>query len=346
MGNPAVPLVREVRPPERQVVLAIETAPERRRKSEVAEREVLGARNLDPCGDFVVEREIRRCRHHLSPALRVELGDMLAHTSHVFGRDGLECAAALAQVVEREVVALAKVIADPESPEFVHEGPREAVRRRRVDAGGVDALLLREAAEVAQLLAALPELERVAEALFGTQLYGARRIERAGLPVGEAEPAAEHSADRRVDARAKVQPRVFGDRDLLTGAAWRCQEKNECGRRRQADKTLSAIFQFHLLIVSNLGELHNLRSFQAVPCLQCKNAPHAQNVQNFCIHCRQRTTHDAADAQRHSTTNAISQGRFSSRPTGSGGGRACPAWSDGPSRATRRRDTRPRFPRL
>ena len=52
--NPAVPLVREMRPPERQVVLAVEPASKRRGKSEVAEREVLGARDFDARGYFVV----------------------------------------------------------------------------------------------------------------------------------------------------------------------------------------------------------------------------------------------------------------------------------------------------
>ena len=215
MGNPAVPLVREVRAPHREVVLPVEAAVQRRRERKVAEREVLGARDFRARRDLVVEREVGRRRHDVAPARGVQVADVLVDAVHVFVHERLERDAAVAPVlVEREVVALAEVVADPRIAERRRDLARKAVGRGRVDAGRVQSARLGLPGEVQEALVALPELQRVADALLHAEVDDLVVVQLVGLPVGEAEATHLHLAFVGVDAGADVDPRVFRQRSL------------------------------------------------------------------------------------------------------------------------------------
>ena len=194
--------------PHRQVILAVEAAPERGGERQVAEREVLRAGDLRAGGDLVVEREVCRRRHDVAPAVVVEVVHVLVDAVHVLVDERIERRAAVVPVlVEGEGVALAKVVAEPAVAQLLRHRAGNPVRGARVDAGRVEPQLRRPPRQARKRVVVLPELKRVADLLLGAQVDELVVLELGRVPVGEAEAAAVHAAIVAVDAGTDVDAR-------------------------------------------------------------------------------------------------------------------------------------------
>ena len=139
--------------------MPVEAARESGGERQVSKREVLGAWYFRASRNLVVEREVSRCRHDIAPTSRVQVSDVFVDAVHVFVYERLKRNAAVVPVlVEREVVALAEVVAEPRVAEILRQLCGNAVSRDRIDAGRVESARFRLLGEIVQAIVALPEL--------------------------------------------------------------------------------------------------------------------------------------------------------------------------------------------
>ena len=154
VGKPRIVLVREMRPPHRQLVLAEQSPRKRRGQVEVAEREVLDNGDVRPRVDFVVDVEVRAGGHDRPPPLGALPLHVLAHPRdqilrQILQRDRLDVAPPQRRAVEGEAEALAEVVPEVESADL-REPPHPLVPRIGVDESRVDPLRGRRLHEAEQ----------------------------------------------------------------------------------------------------------------------------------------------------------------------------------------------------
>ena len=218
LREPGVPLVRQMRAPQRQIVLPVETAGERRRDHQVVRAEILVERDVHTGGHLVVHVELEARGHDVAPAGGLPLAHMLADLADQSLGQIPQCRLLLlillraVNAFEPEGVALAKIVAEVAVAELLEPG-RDLRRCRGVEAHHVESLVDGRPEELQQILAVLPELQDVALVGLDTEIDRLARRRPVRRPVGERLAGTVQTPAMLVDARTQEKP-ARGQLDL------------------------------------------------------------------------------------------------------------------------------------